>query len=167
MPGPSDWTTRARSLPPPEGEVAGQRFWSKPLRIDASPGLIRRLYRDEHLSSFEEGAWNVDDLKRTNVAVVVELNCFHFVSSHRANRFLGPEAVRQPSEKRPMSSDPSRTTTWVRALRAPLAQKDQLSTCSSVRIPIRTAEVSSPLVSIKVSAPYGPRSTSLTGPPDS
>ena len=36
---------------------------------------------------------------------------------------FGPEEVGWTSEKRPMSSDPSRTTTWVRALREPLAQR--------------------------------------------
>ncbi len=38
-PSPTSLTTPARSLPCPDGKVAGQRSWRRPLRIDASPGL--------------------------------------------------------------------------------------------------------------------------------
>src|SRR5260370_804755 len=39
-PGPACATTPARSLPCPEGKVAGQRACSRPARILASPGLM-------------------------------------------------------------------------------------------------------------------------------
>ena len=39
-PSPTCCTTPARSLPSPEGNVAGYRSWSSPCRILASPGLM-------------------------------------------------------------------------------------------------------------------------------
>src|ERR1700733_807762 len=39
-PGPSSSTIPARSLPCPEGNVAGQRSANSPFRIEASPGLM-------------------------------------------------------------------------------------------------------------------------------
>src|SRR5580658_9836912 len=39
-PGPTSSTTPARSLPCPEGNVAGQRSANSPFRIEASPGLM-------------------------------------------------------------------------------------------------------------------------------
>ncbi|PQM49227.1 hypothetical protein C1Y40_00554 [Mycobacterium talmoniae] len=39
-PAPSSATTPARSLPCPDGKVAGNRSCSAPLRIIASPGLM-------------------------------------------------------------------------------------------------------------------------------
>ena len=43
-PGPSSATTPARSLPSPDGKVAGQSSWRKPSRIPISPGLIAAAF---------------------------------------------------------------------------------------------------------------------------
>ena len=72
-PGPTSVTTPARSLPSPDGKVAGQRSCSAP---DADRGLAGvdagRLDADHDLALAGDGRCDVDDVQDVDVAVLIE-----------------------------------------------------------------------------------------------
>ena len=69
-PEPSSATTPAKSLPWPDGKVAGNMWCNAPVRITASLGLMpAALNLDQHFAGPRYGAGNFAHLENVDAAV--------------------------------------------------------------------------------------------------